>query len=145
MSLKQDILSAQKEAMKARNTDTLSVLRLLGSAIKNKEIEIGAELSDEQVQAVVKTFLKQSKDALKEFEAAGREDLQAQAKQEIAILSQYLPPQMDDAQLETVIQEVIADCGNGANMGMIMGKAMQAVNGQADGNRVRDWVTRLLA
>lgn len=144
MSLKQDILSAQKEAMKARNTDTLSVLRLLGSAIKNKEIDLGRDLSDEEIVAVVSTLVKQSKDAQKEFEAAGRDDLAAQSTQEIAVLSQYLPPQLSEEEIRKEIQAVIDRLGENAQMGAVMGQVMQAVKGKADGNLVRQLVSGML-
>lgn len=145
MSLLQQITTARDDAMKNRDTAVRDTLRVLCSGLKNKQIETGKELSDEEVLAVIKTQVKQLSDAMKEFTDAGRTDLAEANKSEIDILSAYLPAQMDDAALEAVVKEVVAAAGDGANFGQVMGMAMGKVKGQADGGRVKDMVQKIMA
>ena len=147
MSLSDKITSDMKEAMKAKNNATLSTLRLLRSAIKNKQIDLGHELSDEEVQAVVKSQAKQLKDAIESFSAGDREDLADKARSEVKILETYLPEEMSDEELEKIVKQTIEESGatSKADMGKVMGAAMKAVKGQADGNRVKEMVMKGLS
>lgn len=142
MSLLTNIYTARDTALKNKDTAALSTLRVLCSALKNKEIDAGKELSDEDVQAVIKTQVKQLKDAMSEFEQAGRDDLAAQNKVEIDLLEQYLPAQMSDDALDAIVKDVVTAAGDGANFGQLMGMVMGKVNGQADGNRVKEMVQK---
>lgn len=130
--------------MKNRDTATLSVLRVLCSEMKNEEIEMKAELSDEKVQQLVARQVKQLKDAMQDFAAGGRDDLVAQNKQEIDILSRFLPEQLSDEALLSIVKQVVADAGEKTNVGQIMGVVMKQVQGRAEGNRVREMVQSLL-
>lgn len=145
MSIKQTLQDAQKEAMKAKDSESLSTIRQVLSAIKNEEISSGGELKDEQIQTVIARQVKQLKDALKDFEAAGRDDLAGQNKKEIALLEGYLPAQLSDEELETIVKETIAQTGatGPQDLGKVMGAVMGKVKGQADGNRVREMATKL--
>ena len=96
MSIKQNIQDAQKEAMKSKDSDKLSTLRQIWSAIKNAEIDSSGELSDEKVQEIIARQVKQLRDAMSDFEKGGREDLVEQNKKEIELLETYLPAQMSD-------------------------------------------------
>ncbi len=146
MSLSQRITDDMKEAMKTKNNATLSTLRLLRSSLKNKQIDLQHELSDEEVLAVIKTQVKQLNDSIASFQSGGREDMASAAKAEIAVLEHYLPAQMSDEQLEQVVKEVIAQTGalGKQDIGKVMGAAVKAAAGQADGARIKSIVERLL-
>lgn len=146
MSLAQTLKQDMKAAMKAKDNATLSTLRLLLSAIKNKQIDTQHELSDEEIQAVIKTQVKQLKDAAGTFREGGREDMAADSEAEMKILEKYLPAQLSDEALEEVVKKAVEESGAAGpqDMGRAMGAAMKAVAGQADGNRVKDIVKSLL-
>lgn len=146
MSLAQKITDNMKAAMKAKDSATLSTLRLLLSALKNKKIDVQHELSDAEVTDVVKTQVKQLKDSIESFKAGGREDLATSVQVEIGVLEQYLPAQMSDEELVAVVKEAVEKSGatSKADMGKVMGQAMAAVAGRADGTRVKDIVGSLL-
>ena len=147
MSLAQKLTDNMKLAMKAKDSATLSTLRLLLSALKNKKIDVQHELSDTEVQEVVKAQVKQLKDSIEAFKAGGREDLAVSVQIEIAVLEQYLPAQMGDEELVQVVKEAVEKSGatSKADMGKVMGAAMAAVAGRADGSRVKEIVGSLLA
>ncbi len=147
MSLSEIITTDMKEAMKAKDNATLSTLRLLRSAIKNKQIDLQHELSDEEVQAVVKSQAKQLKDSIESFTSGGREDLAESTASELEILKKYLPEEMSDEDLEAIVKKAIEDSGatSKADMGKAMGMAMKAVAGKADGNRVKEIVAKSLS
>ena len=136
-----------KSAMKEKNEAKLSTLRMLKAALKNKQIDLIHELSEEEALAVVKSQIKQLKDSLEPFEKGGRTDMAESIRAEIATLEVYLPAQMEDATLKQVIGESLKQAGltTKADMGKAMGVAMKAVAGRADGGRVRPIVEALLA
>ena len=146
MALRDDIQSAQTTAMKARQTETLSTLRMLWSAIRNEEINLRQELTDEEVIGVVSRQIKQLRDSATDFVKGGRNDLAEKANTEIKLLETYLPAQMSDDELESVTKKIIADMSakGAGDVGKVMGNVMKQVKGKADGNRVRNIVTRLL-
>jgi uncharacterized protein YqeY len=133
-----------KTAMKSKDELTLSVMRLVRSALKNKQIELGRELKDEDTQPVLKTMIKQYQDALVDFQAAGRQDLLERQQKEIDLIAQYLPPSLPQEELEKIVAEAIKTSG-ATDMGKAMGAAMKAVDGRADGNAVRAIVQRHLS
>ena len=133
-----------KEAMKARDEFRVSVLRLVRTSLKNKQIEVMHELSDAEAQAVLKTMVKQYQDALNDFQNAGRMDLVEKQQKEIDAISIYLPAKMAPEELEKIVAAAVSGMGKG-DMGKAMGVAMKAVDGRADGNEVRAIVQRLLA
>ncbi|MBP9761299.1 MAG: GatB/YqeY domain-containing protein [Candidatus Magasanikbacteria bacterium] len=140
MSLRQEIFSARDNAMRAKDTATLSTLRVLCSEIKNAEIEEQKELSDEHVQQVIARVVKQLKDAIKDFSTGGREDLVEKNMAEIAVLEAYLPAQLSDEEIIAHIQAVLAETPGPHDVGPIMGSVMKRVAGKADGTRVRTLV-----
>ena len=147
MTLLERITADTTEAMKTKQTATLSTLRLLKSAIKNKQIEVQHELSDEEVTVIIKMTVKQTKDSLQTFEEAGRVELADQAKAEIVILKGYLPEEMSDDELGEIVKGVIEQVGatSKEDVGKVMGASMKAVAGRADGSRVKSLVENLLA
>jgi uncharacterized protein len=137
-----------KVAMKEKNEVVLSTLRMARSAIKNKQIDaVGKELSEDDVVAVLRTMIKQYKDALNDFQNAGRTDLADKQKAEIELLERYLPPAMSEADLEALCKKVIAESGatSAKDMGRVMGMVMKETGGNADGNTVRAIVQKLLS
>jgi len=147
MSLSELITNAMKDAMKSKNDATLSTLRLLRSAMKNKQIDVQHELSDEEILGVIRSQVKQLRDGLESYESAKREDLASQARTEILVLEAYLPQQMSDDELTSIVRKTIEDSGvtSKQDMGKAMGMAMKAVQGRADGTRVKQIVESLLA
>lgn len=133
-----------KQAMKSKDELALSVLRLVRTALKNKQIELMRELKDEDAHAVLKTMIKQYQDAISDFQSAGRQDLVERQQKEIDLISAYLPPAMAPDELEKIVKEAVAASG-ATDMGKAMGAAMKAVAGRADGNEVRAIVQRILS
>ncbi len=140
MSFKQDLMQDMKETMKAHDTVRLSTIRFLLSAIKNAEIDKGSELTDAEAQKIVAKQIKQMKDAIEQFKAGGREDLVAEEEGKIKILEGYLPAQMSDEELASIVEKVIADLGEVKNPGQVIGMVMKQVAGKADGTRVSQMV-----
>ena len=139
MSLQHDIEARLTQAMKAKDAATVSVLRMLRSALKNAAIEkMAKELSDEQVVEVVGREVKKLKDALTDFEKAGRDDLAAPARNEIDVLSKFLSEQLSEDEIRTIVRERASALGlsGEAAYGRLMGEAMKALKGRADGNAV---------
>ncbi len=136
MTLVQTILEAQKEAMKKKDVETLSILRVLSSAIKNEQIEKQRELADIEAQQVITRQVKQLKDALNDFEKAQRTDLIEKTKKEVELLSAYLPQQLSDEELKAIIVRVI-EANQATEPGRMMGPVMKEIAGRADGNRVK--------
>lgn len=133
-----------KAAMKAKQEVVISTLRLIRTALKNRQIELQHELNDQEASAVLKTMIKQYQDALADFLRAGRQDLVERQQQEIDIIARYLPPGLSPDELERVVKESVLASGI-KEVGKAMGVAMKAVAGRADGNDVRRIVERLLA
>lgn len=146
MTLFEQIESDMKEAMKAKEEAKLSTIRMIRSALKNKQIDLGHPLTDEEVLAVIRTTVKQYKDALSEFTAAGRMDLAEKQQTEITQLEAYLPAQMPDEEIDAIAKRVVAELNaTQKDMGRVMGAVVKEVAGRADGTRVKDAVQRALA
>ena len=138
MSLKDQLKEDMKAAMKAREEGktALSVIRMVNSAIKNTEINDKVELDDNGILGILAKEMK--------FEKAGREDLIAHVKEEMAVLQKYLPAQMSEDEIRTVVKEAIAACGDAVNMGNVMKHVMPKTKGRADGKVVNNIVKELL-
>ena len=138
MSLEQRLTDDMKAAMKAGEKDTLGVIRRVLAAIKNTSIEKQADLDEQDEIKVVRSIAKQHKESIEQFRAAGREDLATKEEAELVILSVYLPPEMDEAQLDAIIDEVIAETGASSmkDMGMVIKAVMARTAGQAEGSVV---------
>jgi uncharacterized protein len=138
MTLQERIDSDLKEAMRAKDTARLGVLRMLKSALKYSAIEKSgaeAQLDDTETTQVIRKQAKQRQDSIESFEKGGRAELAAKEKEELSILNSYLPQAMSAAELSKVVRETIAEVGatSKAQMGAVM-KALQAkIAGRADG------------
>ena len=151
MRLKEIINNDIKEAMRGKKADVLSVLRMLSSAVKDKEIALrkgeDVSLSDEQVTEVIMSEVKKRKDSVAAYEQGGRDDLVQKESNEIKILEKYLQEQMSDEELENIVKQIV-DTMDGAAMqdfGKIMGQVMPKVKGKADGNKVSEAVKKVLS
>jgi uncharacterized protein YqeY len=146
VSVIQQLDQDMKAAMKQKDKETLSTIRMVRAAIKKVQIDNRGELSDDQVLQVVMKEVKQRRDSLAEYEKAGREDLAAKEKREIEILSAYLPKQLSEEELREIVQQAIADTGAASkkDMGKVMGAVLPKVKGRADGKQVNQLVQQLL-
>ena len=146
MTLRDKLMDDLKQSMKNKEQIRKSVVILIRSAIKQKEVDERVEVSEEDVLAIISKQMKQRKDALEEFKKAQREDLILQTEQEIEILTQYLPKQLTDDELESIIQEIINQIGASTmkDMGKIMGLATPKVQGRADGRRINEIAKKFL-
>ena len=134
MSLKEQIVTDMKDAMRAKEKDRLGVIRMLLAAIQSKEIDKRDELDDSEVMQVVEKLIKQRKDAAKQFADADRPDREAAELAEAEQLQVYLPEQLSEAELATMVDDVIASTGAGGmkDMGQVMATLREQAQGRAD-------------
>ena len=135
-TLKEQIEEKMKQAMRDHAEAELILYRMLKSAIKNTEIAKGHELDETETVAVLEKEAKQRRDSIEQYEKGGRSDLAAVEKTELAIIDQYLPTKMGEAEVRKVVKEVIAKNPE-ADFGRAMGMAMGQLKGQADGALVQ--------
>ncbi|MFH2063128.1 MAG: GatB/YqeY domain-containing protein [bacterium] len=131
-------------AVKARDAFAVSGLRMLRAALKNAEIEKMSPLVEEDVIDVISKEMKKVKDSLESFESAGREDLAEQSRREIELFSRYLPEQLTDDELKSIVKKVIAE-GSAGNFGQVMSAVMVEVKGRASGGQVSKMVKEELS
>ena len=147
--LKNKIKEDLKDSMKKGEATKTSTIRMLLSAVHNKEIELGkkeAGLTDEEVMDAIRTESKKRRDAIEGFEKGGRAESAAQEKEELEILEKYLPPEISDEELLAVVKKGIADAG--ATSAADFGKAMKIISpllkGKASGSRIASCVKKEL-
>jgi len=135
-----------KEAMKSGDKNQINALRNLISRLKSKEIEIGSELNEEISLKVCMSAAKQIKDSIEQFKNANRIDLIEKEEIELAIIENYLPKQMPEEEIVSIIQNVINETNaqSPSDMGKVMGPAMKRVAGKADGKIVQNLVLKAL-
>lgn len=131
MPLKGQIQEDMKTAMKSGDKDRLKVVRLLLAAIKQVEVDQRKELTDADVLGVINKMVKQRRDSIDQFQKGGREDLAAGEQQEIIVLETYLPEQMSDAELDTLVDQAVSE--SGAQGMRDMGKVMAILKTRAEG------------
>ncbi len=147
MAIKEKLMADFKEAMKAHDEVAKNTISFARAAIKQYEVDNREELDDDGIVAILSKQVKMRKDALADFEKAGRDDLIASYNAEIEILNKYLPEQLSDEKLRQTIAQVATDLGiegGMQNMGKLMGSVMAKVKGLADGNRVKELVQEFL-
>ena len=134
MSLKEKITEDMKNAMRAKEAARLATIRLLTSAIKQKEVDERIEVNDEQVLGIIEKMIKQRKDSITQFEAGGRQDLADIEKSELAILSTYMPAALSEAELQAEVQAAVAASGAAGpqDMGKVMAILKPKLAGRAD-------------
>ncbi len=136
-----------KQAMRNKEKQKLTVIRMVKASLQNESIKLGHELNQEEELTVLSREVKQRKDSLQEFEKAGRDDLVQNQRQEIDILNEYLPEQLSDEEVEQIVKETVEQVGatSKQDMGKVMGAIMPKVKGKADGGLVNRLVQKHLS
>ncbi|MEF2154942.1 GatB/YqeY domain-containing protein [Luteimonas sp. FXH3W] len=147
MSLKTQLTDDMKTAMKAGEKARLAVIRLINADIKRREVDERIELDDAQVLAVLEKMVKQRKDSISQFEAAGRTDLADIEKAEMAVIEAYLPAKMSEAEIQVAVDAAIAATGATApaDMGKVMGALKPQLAGKADMGLVSQLIKKSLS
>ena len=145
-TLKGQIQEDVKSAMRARDQKRLTALRLITAAIKQVEIDKRIEMDDQAVLAVLDKMVKQRRDSLEQYQNAGRDDLAAQEEFELELISVYLPEALGEDELAALIKQTVADTGASSirDMGMVMNKLREQVQGRADMKAVSNAVKEQL-
>ncbi|RYZ33234.1 MAG: GatB/YqeY domain-containing protein [Myxococcaceae bacterium] len=147
-TLKERIAADLKDAMRAKNELTLSVLRMLKSAVTYKEVEPGGSaLDDDAVQKVINTLIKQRRESVDQFRSGGRPELAEKEEQEIAVLQKYLPQQLSAEELSALVKTAISESGaqGPKDMGSVMKNVNPKIQGRAEGRAVSDEVKAQLS
>jgi uncharacterized protein YqeY len=147
VGLKEKITDDMKAAMRAKEAARLGTIRLLTSAIKQKEVDERIELNDAQVLAIIEKMIKQRKDSISQFEAGGRQDLVDIEKAELAVLSAYMPAALSDAEVQAEVKAAVAEAGatGPQDMGKVMAIVKQKLAGRADMTAVSGFVKAALS
>ncbi|WP_085316382.1 GatB/YqeY domain-containing protein [Derxia lacustris] len=147
MGLKEQITEDMKAAMRAKDSEKLSAIRLLTAAMKQKEVDERVEITDAVVLAIVEKMIKQRKDSITQFEAGGRVDLADKERFELGVLSAYQPAQLSAEEIETRVAAAIAQAGAAGpqDMGKVMGLLKAELAGKADMTLVSTKVKQALA
>ena len=147
MSLKAKITEDMKSALRARQAQRLSAIRLLLAAIKQKEIDERIELTDADVLAIVEKQIKQRRDSISQYQAANRQDLVDAETFELNLLTAYMPEQLSEAEVGEEIDRAIAEAGAKSmpDMGKVMGLLKGRLAGRADMGKVSGWVRARLS
>ena len=147
MSLKARITEDMKAAMRARETERLSAIRLILAAIKQLEVDERKDLSDPEVVSVVEKMMKQRRDSIAQFQAAGRKDLADKETFELGLLSSYLPQQLSEEEIASEVASIVAQTGakGVSDMGKVMGLLKARLAGRADMAKVSALVKTKLA
>jgi uncharacterized protein YqeY len=147
MTLQQRIESAMRDAMRARDDRRTQTLRMAMAAAHNRQIELGRDLSDDEVLDVLSRQVKQRRESIELFRAGGREEMATAEEAEAAILGEFLPQPLSPDELEAIVAIAIAETGatSHAELGLVMGVVMPRTRGRADGKAVSETVRRQLA
>lgn len=147
MSLEQRIESAMHDAMRARDDRRTQTLRMAMAAAHNLKIARGRPLTDDDVVDVLSKQVKQRRESIEAYRSAGREDRAAAEEAEAAILAEFLPAQLSEAEITELARDAIAETGASEpkDMGRVMGRLSPQTKGRADGRLVSEVVRRLLA
>jgi len=141
-ALKLEISNAMKDAMRAKEKVRLGVIRMIMAAIKQREVDERIELDDDQVTLVVDKMIKQRRESISQFDAAGRDDLSAIERTELEILSTFMPEQLSEDEIASMVEKALADAG--ASSMKDMGKVMGIVRPQAQGKADMSVVSQLI-
>lgn len=133
-------------AMKAQEKERLSTLRMLQSSLKNEQINVGHELTDEEAMTVIRKAMKQREDSIEQYTNAGRTELADKERSEMELLKTYLPPELTEAEVESGLREIIASTGaqSKKDFGKVMKEATARFKGRVDGKKIQEIVQKLL-
>jgi len=142
-----EMKAALKTAMKEKDTETRNVIRNLNAAIKQVEIDEQKELAAQDVVAIISKQVKMLRESIDEKREAGRDDLAAEDEAQLEVMERFLPEQMSEEEIETLVKGVIEKTGAStmSDMGKVMGALMPQVKGRADGKLVNDIVRKHLS
>ena len=145
--LKQRINEDVKTAMRDRDRERLATLRMILAAIKQKEVDDRVELDDSQVLSVLDKMARQHRDSIEQFTAAGRDDLVARETAQLAVVSEYLPQPLSDAEIDKLVEQAISDTGASGikDMGRVMALVKPAAQGRADMGKISAMVKSRLS
>lgn len=137
-SIKEQIQEDMKAAMRAKDKDRLSAIRLILAEIKQKEVDERIEVDDTHVLAILDKMSKQRRESISQFESAGRDDLVAQENGELAVIQSYLPEALTEAELDELIQTAVTELNATSmqDMGKVMAQLKPQIQGRADGGLV---------
>tara|TARA_Y100000996_G_scaffold415369_1_gene409643 strand:+ start:7235 stop:7678 length:444 start_codon:yes stop_codon:yes gene_type:complete len=146
MSIKETLGTQLKDAMRNKDASKRTVIRTLMSAIKNAEIDSQSELDDDGIIVVFTKQAQQRKDSIEAYQKAERQDLVDNEKAELDFISQFLPAQMSEEEIQKLVDKVINELNatNPSDMGKVMGKLMPQIKGKADGKLVNSIVSSKL-
>ena len=146
VSLLSTLNDDMKTAMKAKEKETLQVIRMLKASLQNEQIKVGRELNEEEELTILSREMKQRRESLTEFAKADRQDLVDKVKGEITIVEKYLPAQLTEEEIRQIVAAAIEQTGatSAQEFGKVMGAVMPKVKGKADGNVVNSVVKELL-
>lgn len=147
MNLLERLNSDIKQAMKNKEKEKLTTIRMIKASIQNEAIKLGSELSEEEELTVLSREVKQRKDSLHEFEKAGREDLAEKIRAELQYVELYMPEQLSEEEVTEIVKQAISETGasSKAEMGKVMSAVMPKVKGKADGSLVNKLVQQHLS
>ncbi|MFD6439204.1 GatB/YqeY domain-containing protein [Peribacillus sp. NPDC060186] len=147
MSLLERLNNDMKQAMKNKEKDKLSVIRMLKASIQNEALKLRQDLTDNEELTVLSRELKQRKDSLQEFENAGRSDLVDKVRTELVYVEAYMPEQLSEEEISKIVKQTIEEVNatSKADMGRVMGALMPKVKGKADGSLVNKLVQQHLS
>ena len=147
MSILNQLNEDMKTAMRAKEREKLTTIRMIKASIQNEEIKKGEELNDEEILTILSREKKQRLESYAEFEKAGREDLTEKLEAELEIVNQYLPEQLSDEEVRSVVKETIEEVSAESmqDMGSVMSNVMPKLQGRADGSQVNAMVRELLS
>jgi uncharacterized protein YqeY len=145
--LKERLADEMRQALKGHEAVRLSALRLLSASVKNREVELRHELSDEEFVEVAVREVKRRREAIEAYEAAGREDRAEREREEQRVLEAYLPPALPEEEIDALIDEAIAATGasSPSDLGKVMGQVMGKAKGRADGKVIQEKVRERLS
>lgn len=146
MNLSERLNDDMKQAMRSQDKFKLTTIRMMRSSMKNLEIDLKRPLEDNEVLDILSREIKIRKDSLQEFKKAGRDDLVTGLAAEIEIISQYLPEQLTEEEIQEIVRQTIQELGasSKADMGKVMSALMPKTKGRADGKLVNQYVQQLL-
>jgi hypothetical protein len=145
-TLSEKIRADLTDAMKAQDKERLSTIRMLQSSIKNEQIHLGHELSDEEALTVIRKAVKQRLDSIEQYTNGNRPELAAKERSEMELLKAYLPPELTDDEVEAGIREIVASTGaqSKKDLGKVMKEASARYKGRVDGRKIQEIASRLL-
>ena len=146
MPLKEKLMADLKEAMKSRNKVKKDTITMVRAAIKQREVDERVELTESEIVDIVAKQVKQKRDSITDFEKGNRQDLIDLTNEEIKILLEYLPPQLSDEELTSIVKEAIEETGaqTKKDLGKLMAFIMPKVKGRADGKHVNEIVAKYI-